>query len=105
MAVQPVWEIHPQPFRDGLGEGREDDLVELSTLAQLIHRLDRVLVPEVAVDVDAPATKVVQELAQPMLGVLGGQRIDGRVAGGGSDGSTPGDAGGEVGRLGVGTSR
>jgi hypothetical protein len=86
MAVQPVWEIHPQPFRDGLGEGREDDLVELSTLAQLIHRLDRVLVPEVAVDVDAHVTKVVQELAQPMLGVLGGKRIDGRVAGGGSDG-------------------
>jgi hypothetical protein len=86
VAVQPVWEVHPEPSGDGLGQGREDDLVELLAFQQLGRCLQRVCVPEVAVGTQA--AQVVQELAQPMPGVLGGETVDGRVADGGSDGGT-----------------
>jgi hypothetical protein len=80
-----------QPLRDGLGKGGEDDLVELLTFQQLIHCRERVRVSDVAVDVGAHTAKVVQELAMAMLGVLGGLRVDGGVAGGGRDRSGSGE--------------
>lgn len=72
------------------------------TFQQLIHCRERVRVSNVAVDVGAHTAKVVQELAQAMLGVLGGLRVDGGVAGGGRDRSGSGEAGGEVSMVGVG---
>ena len=36
--------------------------------------------PQVVVDVSTQAAEVVQELAQPMLGMLGGEMIGGDVA-------------------------
>jgi hypothetical protein len=104
VALQPVWEVHAEPSRDGLGQGGEDDLVELSILEQPVHRLDRVRVPEVAVGIRAQDPQVVEELAQPMLGVLGVQTIGGRVAGGRGDGGALEDAAGKLSMIGVRTS-
>jgi hypothetical protein len=97
-AVHRLW---PSPASSSASTS---SLAALSNRADhdLIHCRERVRVSNVAVDVGAHTAKVVQELAQAMLGVLGGLRVDGGAAGGGRDRSGSGEAGGEVSMVGVG---